>query len=356
MAKSALKFRDSVAEFERLQQQIAARKFSPIYLLMGEESYFIDRLQELLAESILDEAERAFNQITVYGKDSDAGQVVNLCRQLPMMGSYQVVILKEAQQLRQIEKLSYYTQNPQPTTILVICHKEKNADRRSAFYKGCAANGTVFESVVPRDYEIGDWLERFIGARGLKIDRKALSMLTDHLGTSISKISNELAKLTVSLPEGTQRITDVDIETHIGISKDFNNFELCKAVLSRDMGRALMIADHFGRNPKDNPLLVTIIALFGQFRDIFTINYLQWLSRRKGQPFPSDQELMRTLRKPSVYVVGELKQQAALWQNQKVFAILGLLREYDAKSKGLNNGGAPDGELLRELLMKIFLI
>ena len=126
MAKSAVKFRDSVAEFDRLRGEIAARRFAPIYLLMGEESYFIDRLQELLADSILNEAERAFNQITVYGKDSDAGQVVNLCRQMPMMGSYQVVILKEAQQLRQIEKLSFYTQKPQPTTILVICHKEKS--------------------------------------------------------------------------------------------------------------------------------------------------------------------------------------------------------------------------------------
>ena len=355
MAKSAMRFRDTVAAFERLKAEIAARRFAPIYLLMGEESYFIDRLQELLAESILGEAERAFNQLTVYGKDSDAGQVVNLCRQLPMMGSYQVVILKEAQQLRQIEKLSYYTQSPQQTTILIICHKEKNADRRSAFYKGCAAHGEVFESITPRDYEITAWLEQFIAQRGLKIDRKALSMLTDHLGTSISKIANELEKLTVSLPEGTTRITDADIETHIGISKDFNNFELCKAVLSRDMNRSLMIAEHFSRNPKENPLLVTIIALFGQFRQLFTINYLQWQARR-GKPFPSDQELMGILRTPSIYVIGELKQQAALWPNKKVFTILGLLREYDAKSKGLNSGGAPDGELLRELLLKIFLL
>lgn len=356
MAKSAVKFRDTVAEFERLQQQIAARKFAPIYLLMGEESYFIDRLQEQLASSILNEAERAFNQIMVYGKDSDAGQVVNLCRQMPMMGAYQVVILKEAQQLRQIEKLSFYTQKPQPTTILVICHKEKNADRRSSFYKGCAANGVVFESVTPRDYEIGAWLEQFIAGRGLKIDRKALAMLTDHLGTSISKIALELEKLAVSMPEGATRITDVDIETNIGISKDFNNFELCKAVVTRDMGRSLMIADHFARNPKDNPLLVTIMALFGQFRDLFTVNYLAWLSRRKGQPMPSDQELMRILRKPSPFIVQEIKQQTALWPNKKVFEILGLLREYDAKSKGLNSGGASDGELLRELLLKIFLL
>ena len=356
MAKSALKFRDSVARYEQLAAEIAARRFAPVYLLMGEEGYFIDALAERLATTVLDEASQAFNQITVYGRDTDAGQVVNLCRQMPMMGQYQVVIVKEAQQLRGIEKLSYYTQKPSPSTILVVCHKEKNADKRSAFYKGCAANGAVFESVRPRDYEIASWLQQFVKGRGLTIDQKALSMLTDHLGTDIAKISNELCKLTVSLPEGTKRITDADIEANIGISKDFNNFELCKAVATKDMGRALMIADHFARNPKDNPLLLTVMALFGQFRDIFVVNYLRWLAQHRGKPFPPDTELMRILRKSNVYVLGEIKQNAAAWNNRKVFNILGLLREYDAKSKGLNAGGAPDGELLRELLLKIFLL
>lgn len=356
MAKSTIRFRDSVAEYERIAAAIAARQYSPVYLLMGEESYFIDRLCEQLATTVLDEASRSFNQLTVYGKDSDAGQIINLCRQMPMMGSYQVVILKEAQQLRGIEKLSLYTQKPSPTTILVICHKEKNVDKRSAFYKGCTAHGTVFESVRPRDYEIASWLQQFIAGKGLAIDAKALSMLTDHLGTDISKIENELHKLTVSLPEGTKRITDADIEANIGISKDFNNFELCKAVVTRDMARALRIADHFARNPKDNPLLLTVMALFGQFKEMFVVNYLGWLSRRKGQPFPSDQELMRLLRKNNTFVLGEIKQAAARWDNRKVFGVLGLLREYDGKSKGINSGGAPDGELLRELLLKIFLL
>ena len=356
MAKSALKFRDSVARYEQLAAEIAARRFAPVYLLMGEEGYFIDALAERLATTVLDEASRAFNQITVYGRDTDAGQVVNLCRQMPMMGQYQVVIVKEAQQLRGIEKLSYYTQKPSPTTILVVCHKEKNADKRSAFYKGCAANGAVFESVRPRDYEIASWLQQFVKGRGLTIDQKALSMLTDHLGTDIAKISNELCKLTVSLPEGTKRITDADIEANIGISKDFNNFELCKAVVTRDMARALMIAEHFARNPKDNPLLVTVLALFGQFKELFIVNYLRWTARHKGMPFPSDAELMRILKKNNVYVLGEIKQNAANWDNRRVFNILGLLREYDAKSKGMNAGGASDGELLRELLLKIFLL
>ncbi|WP_295939346.1 DNA polymerase III subunit delta [uncultured Alistipes sp.] len=355
MAKSALKFKDTVAAYEQLSNRITARQFKPVYLLMGEESYFIDALSDQLASTILDEPARAFGQITVYGKDSEAGQVINLCRQMPMMGSHQVVILKEAQQLRGLDKLSLYTQSPSPSTILVICHKEKNADKRSAFYKGCAANGEVFESVRPRDYEIAAWLQQFIAGKDLAIDAKALSMLTDHLGTDISKISNELGKLVVSMPQGAKRITDADIEANIGISKEFNNFELCKAVVTKDMARALMIAEHFARNPKEHPLLVTILALFGQFKEMFVVNYLRWQSRHKGVPFPSDMELMRILKKSNTYVIGEIKQNAAGWDNRKVFTILGLLREYDAKSKGLNAGGAPDGELLRELLLKIFM-
>ena len=356
MAKSAVRFRDSVAQFERLSADIAARRFAPVYLLMGDESYFIDALCDRLASTILGEAERSFNQIVLYGRDTEPGQVINFCRQMPMMGQYQVVILKEAQQLKGLDKLALYTQKPSPTTILVICHKEKNADKRSAFYKGCAANGTVLESVRPRDYEIAAWLQQFIRQKGFTIDPKALSMLTDHLGTDIAKISNEIRKLTVSLPEGTQRITDADIEANIGISKDFNNFELCKAVVTRDMARALMIAEHFARNPKDNPLLLTVMALFGQFKELFVVNYLRWLARHKGRPFPPDTELMRILRKNNTFVIGEIKQNAANWDNRKVFNILGLLREYDAKSKGMNAGGASDGELLRELLLKIFML
>lgn len=356
MAKSAIKFKDTIAAYEQLTERIAKRQFAPIYLLMGEESYFIDVLADQLAATVLNESERAFNQLTVYGKDSEAGQVINLCRQMPMMGSYQVVILKEAQQLRGLDKLGFYTQKPSPTTILVICHKERNADKRSSFYKGCATNGVVFESVRPREYEIAAWLQQFIGRRGMTIDTKALSMLTDHLGTDISKIANELTKLAVSMPEGTKRISDADIEANIGISKDFNNFELCKAVSTKNIERALMIAEHFARNPKENPLLVTILALFSQFKEFFIVNYLRWRSRHRKEPFPLDTELMRILKKNNTYVIGEIKQNSALWDNRKVFQVLGMLREYDAKSKGINAGGASDGELLRELLLKIFML
>lgn len=356
MAKSGVKFKDTVADFERIRDDIAKRKFAGIYLLMGEESYFIDSLCDMLSTTILNEAERSFNQITIYGRDSEPGQVVNYCRQMPMMGSYEVIIVKEAQQMRGIEELSYYTKKPSPSTILVICHKEKNLDKRSVLYKSIAAGGVVLESVRPRDYEIKTWLTQFIASRGCSIDAKALAMMTDNLGCDISKISNELTKLLVSLPEGTKRITDVEIEANIGISKDFNNYELCKAVAAKDMARALMIADNFAANPKKNPLLLSIMALFGQFKELFLLNYLRWQTKNRGVPFPSDAELMRILKMNNIYAIGELKQTAMQWPNRKVFNILGLIREYDAKSKGLGTGAADDGQLLRELLLKIFML
>ena len=198
-------------------------------------------------------------------------------------------------------------------------------------------------------------MTQFVAQKGLRINDKARQMLTDHLGCDISKISNELDKLIVSLPEGCTEVTDVEVEIKVGISKDFNNFELCNAVATKDVARAMRIADHFARNPKDNPLLLTIMALFGQFHDIFIVNYLLWLQKYKGVPFPNDMELMRMLKKSNVFVIKEIKQLASYWNNRKVFGILGLLREYDGKSKGINAGAMNDGELLRELLLKIFM-
>lgn len=353
MAKSSIKFKDSVAEFGRISKEITKRNFAPIYLLMGEENYFIDSICDQLASSILDQEMRAFSQIVVYGRDSDAGQVVNLSRQVPMMGQYQVIIVKEAQQLRNIEKLSLYTQKPSPTTILVICHKEKSVDKRSQLYKSVVSNGVVLESIRPRDYEISAWLAQFITNKGLSIDSKSLSMLTDYLGSDITKIENELNKLMVSLPQGVKNISASDIETNIGISKEFNNFELCNAVIAKNTLRALTIAEHFAQNQKNNPLLVTIMALFGQFKKLFIVNYLQWQTKVKRTPYPSEMELMRILKVNNTFIIRELKQSSSTWSNKNVFTVLGLLREYDAKSKGIATGGATNGELLRELLLKI---
>lgn len=357
MAKSTkIGFKESVAQHGAIAKNIAARKFSPLYLLMGEEGYFIDTLSDMLSQGVLSEAERAFGQIVLYGKDSDVGDIINFARQIPMMGSHQVIIVKEAQQLRKIEQLSLYTASPNPTTILVLCHKDKSLDKRTQLYKHIAERGVVFESVRPRDYEISGWLGDYVKSRSVGIDPKALTMLTEHLGVDIAKISNELTKLLTFLPEGTKVITADHIEQNIGISKDFNNFELTRAMSERNMEKALLIAEHFSRNPKENPLLVTISTLFAHFQRIFVLNYQKWLAKNRGVAIPSDMDLSRMLKLPTPFFLTEYKQASMLYPNKKVFIILGLLREYDMKSKGMNNGSAEDGELLRELLLKIFLL
>ncbi len=324
MAKSAVKFKDCLAQYESLTADIAARRFAPIYLLAGDEGYFIDALCRQLSSTILDEAQRSFNQITVYGLDSDAGAIVNMCRQMPMMGSYEVIIVREAQHLQRIENLSHYTTKPQPTTILIVC------------------------------YEIDSWLTARIGRSGMSMQPKAVAMLKEQLGCDLARIDGELQKLAVSLPENTKVVTDEHIERYVGISKEFNTYELCNAVMRQDVERSMRIADHFGRNPKAYPIIVTISVLFGQFRQMFLLGYLMWQTRRRGVPFPSDAELMRTLGVGNIFAIRDMKENIARWNNRRLFNVLGLLREYDAKSKGLDSGGLDQDELLRELLLKIF--
>ena len=276
MAKS-LKFSDAIAEYGAIMKDIEARRFAPIYLLSGDEGYFIDAIAERLANTILNEAERSFNQVTVYGQDSDTGKIVMLCRQMPMMGSYQVVIVREAQQLQKIDNLVHYTSNPQSTTILIVCYKNKEQgrgiDKRTAFYKSCQKHGVVFESVRPREYEIDSWLEGFIASTGLRIEPKALAMLKEHVGMDIGRMVRELEKLRVSMCEDERVVTDSHIEQYIGLSKEFNSFELNDAVMKRDVGRAMHIAEHFAHNPKSYPITQTITILFGLFQQLFLLNY-----------------------------------------------------------------------------------
>lgn len=356
MAKS-IRFRDAYGQYESIVKDIRAGRFAPVYLLMGEEGYFIDSLTDMLAESILSESERAFNQLVIYGKDvEDEGIIVNYARQMPMMGGKMVVIVKEAASLRKVENLSHYTASPSPSTVLVIAHKGKTVDKRSALYKHVSSKGVVFESPRPYDNELAPWIATYLRAsKGCAIEEKALRMVTDHLGTDISKIIGEFDKLLTSLPEGTKVITADHIEQNIGISKDFNNFELVEAVAHKQFARAMQIADNFARNPKNHPLVVTTTTLFGYFQKLFTINYKEWQTKVKGMPAASDGELAALI-KVSPYVLGGYKQAARLYPNKKIFLILGLIREYDMKGKGINSGGMEQGELLRELLMKIMML
>lgn len=358
MAKG-VKFSDCIADYNMIMKSIEARQFAPIYLLSGDEGYFIDAIADRLASTILNEAERSFNQLTVYGQDSDPGKIVMLCRQMPMMGSYQVVIVKEAQQLAKIENLSLYTSQPQPTTILIICYKNKEQgrgiDKRTAFYKSCAKSGCVFESMRPKEYEIDGWLTSYIASLGLKADPKAVAMLKEHVGMDIGRIVKEIDKLKVSMAVGEKIITDSHIEEYIGLSKDYNNFELNDAVLKQDVGRAMRIAEHFAHNQKTYPITLTITLLFSIFQQLFLLNYHLWQSRKRGIPMPADTELMRAIRANNLYAVKELKANIGRWNGPRLFKILGYLREYDAKSKGVDSGGLDGGELLKELLLKIFM-
>ncbi|MBR2428894.1 MAG: DNA polymerase III subunit delta [Alistipes sp.] len=357
MAKNQ-SFSSCISSYNSIMADIEARRFSPIYLLAGDEGYFIDALAEKLSSSILNEAERTFNQITVYGLDSDPGKIVNLCRQMPMMGAYEVIIVKEAQQLSKIDTLVHYTSSPQSTTILIICYKNKEQgrgiDKRTAFYKSCVKSGVVFESVRPRDYEIDAWLSSYITSVGMTIEPKAMAMLKEHVGMDLSRMAHEVDKLAVSMSANERHIKDVHIEQYIGMSKEFNTFELSDAILKQDVARAMRIADHFGHNPKSYPLTLTITILFGLFQQLFLLNYHLWLSRRRGVPMPSDAELMPAIKVNNSYALRELKANVGRWDNRRVFNILGLMREYDAKSKGMDNGGLNDGQLLNELLLKIF--
>lgn len=358
MAKS-IKFSEALNNYNAILKDIAERRFAPVYLLSGDEGYFIDSIAEQLGCTILNEAERSFNQVTVYGQDSDTGKIVMLCRQMPMMGSYQVVIVREAQQLTKIENLVHYTSSPQATTILIICYKNKEQgrglDKRTAFYKSCVKSGCVFESVRPRDYEVDSWLSSYISSRGLKIDPKAMAMLKEHVGMDIGRMVREIDKLVVSMAEGERVVTDQHIEQYIGLSKEFNSFELNDAVMKQDMGRAMRIADHFAHNPKSYPITQTITLLFNQFQQLFLLNYYIWQSRKRGIPMPSDMELMTGVRANNPFVLKELKANIVRWNGPRLFKVLGLLREYDAKSKGVNSGGLDGGELLKELLLKIFM-
>lgn len=324
---------------------------------MGDEPYFIDSLTGLLAGSILTEAERAFGQVVVYGKESEAGAVINLCRQMPMMGAYQVVIVREAQQLRGLEKLSLYTQAPAATTILVLCHKEKNMDKRWQLYKHIEAKGIVFESVRPRDYELPAWISEYARSKGFTLDAKAAAD-ADRPPRCGHREDDQRTGQAAHLPAtGYQdRHRRADRRRTSGSARISTISSSQNPCPKRTWPRRCRSPDHFARNPKDNPLLLTLSALFTHFQRIFIVNYQRWLSRRKGTPMPSEMELARMLKLPNAFFLKEYTQAASAYPNNKVFMILGLLREYDLKSKGMNTGQADDGELLKELLLKILIL
>lgn len=331
-------------EVKALVEDLKKGQIKPIYFLMGEEAYYIDKISDFIEDNLLDEAEKGFNQMVLYGRDVTIDDIVSNAKRYPMMAECQVVIVKEAQDLsRTIEKLASYAENPQPTTVLVVNYKYKKIDKRKALYKAINKNGSVvFESKKLYDNQVPDWIRRVLKGHGYDISPKAAQMLVEFLGTDLSKVNNELDKLKIVLPKGTQ-ITPEHIEENIGISKDFNNFELRKAVGERNIVKAHQIAKYFADNPKDNPMVVTVALLF---------NFFSQLLHLHGMTDKNPRSVASALR-VNPYFVNEYLTAARNYPMKKVSAVVALLREFDVKSKGVGANAVPQGDLLRELLVRI---
>src|SRR6056297_1934632 len=248
-------------EVLEIVNEIKKGNIKPIYFLFGEEAFFIDKIASYIGEKVLNEEEKGFNQMVLYGKDATIDEIVSHAKRFPMMAEKQVVIVKEAQHLsRTIENLHGYVENPQPTTVLVFCYKYKKLDKRKALYKSIKKNGVVFESKKLYENQVSDWLRKTLVSSGFTISHKAAIILVEYLGTDLGIINNELEKLKLAIPE-KKEITPEDIEQHIGISKDYNNFELKKAIGERNILKATKIVTYFSQNPKDNPFVLTISLL-----------------------------------------------------------------------------------------------
>lgn len=328
----------------KIVNEIKQGNIKPVYFFMGEEPYYIDKLTEYIEQNILSEEEKGFNQMVLYGKDVTIEDVISNAKRYPMMADRQVVIVKEAQELsRTIEKLEHYIENPQPTTVLVFAYKYKILDKRKKVTKLLEKHGVVYESKKLYENQVGDWIKRILGGKGYGIEPKAAAMLVEFLGTDLSKINNELEKLTILLEKGST-ITPKHIEDNIGISKDYNVFELRKAIGERDQLKAYKIAEYFSQNPKDNPLVMTTGLVFGFFSQL-----LQYHGLKDRNP----SNVAKTL-KVNPYFVKDYDIALRNYPMKKVSAIVAALRDIDVKSKGVGANAIPQGDLMKEMLVKIF--
>ena len=327
---------------ENILSDLKNRIYYPVYLLYGEEPYFIDQVSDRIEAEVLTEMEKEFNQTIVYGKDMKAAEIVSMARRYPMMANYQVLIVKEAQDLDDIEDFAAYAEHPVKTTILVLCYKYGKIDKRKKLAKVVEKNGVLFESPRVYDSKIPDWIQGYVGRLGYTITEKAPFMLLEFLGNDLSKIVNEIGKLSINLPPGS-RITEEYIERNIGISKDFNVFELQKALGARDAYKANQIILYFAANPRENPLVKVIPILFTFFSKVLLYHVLEDKSRNSAAAALS----------VNPFFLGDYQQAAKNYPPAKVSGVISLLREYDLRSKGVDNGSATDGELMKELVYRI---
>lgn len=327
--------------FDNIMADLRAGKFRPVYFLMGEEPFFIDSITDFLAGQILSESEKAFNQLILYGRDTDIGNIISYARKFPMIASRQVIIIKEAQNLKSLEGLEHYLAAPLNSTILAFAYKYKKIDKRTRLAKLLAEKSVLLDSDKIREDKMPDWISNHLTVQGYQIERKAATLLVDFLGNDLGRIINELGKLILVLPSGSKQITAGLIEKNIGISKDFNNFELNRALISRDIVKANRIISYFNNNPRNNPLVVTISSLFFYFSKILLYHGLQDKSK---------ENVARELG-INPYFVAEYQQASRTFTLAKTRQVIAWLRQYDLMSKGAS--AASDGELLKELIYRI---
>ena len=329
--------------FEGIKAQLAKRQYAPIYLLHGEEGYFIDALVKEF-EEILPPEERDFNMYTMYAPQVSADDVMDACRRYPMMSEYQVVIVKEAQNVKKIEELSYYVQKPLMSTILVICHKHGVLDRRKKLAAEIDKVGVLFESKKIKDAQLPGFISSYLKRKQVDIEPKASEMMAEFVGTDLSRMAGELDKLVITLPQGVKRVTPEQIERNIGVSKDYNNYELRSALITKDVLKANKIIKYFEENPKTNPIQMTLSVLFGFFSNLM----LAYYAAEK-----TEQGIANQLQLKQSWQAREYMAAMRVYSGVKVMQIIGEIRYCDAKSKGVENASLSDGDLLRELVYKI---
>jgi DNA polymerase-3 subunit delta len=330
-------------DVKQIVSDIRTGKIGSIYFLMGEEPYYIDKISDFIQDNVLSEEEKGFNQMVLYGRDVTIEDIVGHAKRFPMMAEHQVIIVKEAQDLsRTIEKLVSYAKQPQTSTVLVFNYKYKTIDKRKSLYKELKKTGVVFESKKLYDNQVPDWIRRVLAGQNYTITPKAALILVEFLGTDLSKITNELNKLRIILPPGTQ-ITPEHIEENIGISKDYNNFELRKALGEKNVVKAHKIINYFADNPKENSIIMTVALLF---------NFYSQLLHLHGLNDKSPRSVASALR-INPYFVNEYLTAARNYPMKKVSQVVATLREFDVKSKGVGANALPQGDLLKELVVRI---
>lgn len=330
-------------DFEIILQNLKKKVYHPIYLLQGEEPYFIDEVSNFIEKNVLTESEKSFNQTIFYGKDTEPQTIAETALRYPMMADRQVIIVKEAQSLKNIENLAYYAEKPMPSTLLVLNYKYKNLDSRIKLYKSIKAKGVILSAKRMYENQLPAWIEKFLKQRGYSILPQANQILADSLGTDLSKIANELNKLMIAVKD-TRQITPEHIEKNIGLSKDFNLFELQDALGRRNLYKANQIINYLGANPQQNPVQVTIAVLFGYFSKIFACHFLK---------DKSEQGAVKTMGGHPFYI-RKIIAASKNYSPTKLYEIIGILREYDLKSKGMGVSTMVEtGELQKEMIYKI---